>query len=141
VALFLALALGAAAAAQADVPVLARSVERGELLGRADFLQEPRPAVQARGAVGPAEAAGLEAVRRLPAGSIVRRADLAEPQLVRRGEPVTLTVEAGALVITAQGRALSGGGVGDPVRVVNLATSRTIEGRVAGPGRVRVTAP
>jgi flagella basal body P-ring formation protein FlgA len=127
--------------AQVEAPVLARAVEKGELLGQADFaLAELSPA-QARGAIGPADAAGKEALRRLAAGAPVRASDLTRPQLVRRGETVTLIVRSGGLAITTQGRALSGGGAGDLVRVVNAATSRTLEATVEKPGQVRIVAP
>ncbi len=139
---------GLAAAGQAqlpgapvDTPVLVRAVEKGELLSAADFTVEPRIAGIARGALAPAEASGKEAVRRLAAGAPVRSFDIARPQLVRRGEPVAIVVRSGGLSITAQGRALSGGGAGDLVRVVNAVTNRTVEGTVEKAGQVRILAP
>lgn len=129
-----------AAPATVATPVLARPVERGELLSADDFVDEERPAAAAIGAVPPARASGLEAVRRLAAGAIVRSGDVMTPRLVRRGEPVTLTVRTGALTITAQGRALADGRRGDIVRVVTTGTNRTLEGAVDGPGAVRIAA-
>ncbi|MDP9413632.1 MAG: flagellar basal body P-ring formation chaperone FlgA [Pseudomonadota bacterium] len=136
----------ATAAAQAvpaaiETAVLARPVEKGELLSAADFTTTALPPAQARGALAPANAAGMEALRRLAAGAPVRVHDLSRPQLVRRGEPVTILVRSGGLAITAQGRALSSGASGDLVRVVNAATSRTLEGTVEKAGQVRITAP
>ena len=46
-----------------------------------------------------------------------------------------------ALSITAQGKALASGAQGDPVRVVNLATNRTLDAVVDAPGIVRIAAP
>lgn len=126
------------APAQVDTPVLARDIGKGEPLSAADFTVEPRPASVARGAIAPTEVAGREAARRLAAGSPVRGADLVKPQMVRRGEAVTVTVRAGTLSITTAGRALSGGGKGDPVRVVTLSTNRTLDAVVEDSGRVRV---
>lgn len=137
----LALLLAATAPpATVSAPVLARPVERGELLSADDFVDEERPAGLATGAIAPARAAGLEAVRRLAPGAIVRSGDVMQPRLVRRGEQVTLTVRSGALTITAQGRALADGRRGDVVRVVATATNRTLEGAVDGPGKVRIAA-
>lgn len=124
-----------------DTPVLVRAVEKGELLSAADFTVEPRGAGVARGALAPADASGKEAVRRLAAGSPVRSFDVGRPQLVRRGEPVTIVVRANGLSISAQGRALSGGAAGDLVRVVNAVTSRTLEAIVEKSGQVRIAAP
>ncbi|RJF85748.1 flagellar basal body P-ring formation chaperone FlgA [Sphingomonas cavernae] len=127
------------APATVDTPVLVRVIEKGEPISPGDFAVEPRPASVARGAIAPIEAAGLEAARRLMAGAPVRAADLAKPQMVRRGEAVTIALRSGALSITTAGRALSGGGKGDPVRVVSLSTNRTLDAVIEGSSRVRVT--
>ena len=138
----LALLLPGAAFAQAtvDTPVLAHAVARGDVLEAEDFASEPRPAAQARGALAPTDAVGKEATRNIAAGSVVRPTDLVAPRLVRRGEPVNVTVRAGGLSIATVGRALGSGGKGDLVRVVVTATNRTLDGVVAGSGEVRVAA-
>jgi len=128
------------AATVADVPVLVRDVEKGELLSAGDFAVEPRPLSQARGALEIDVAAGKEALRRLRAGSTVRPGDLIRPQLVRRGEPVSINVRSAGLTITAQGKALSGGARGDLVRVVNVSTNRTLDAVVEQTGSVRIAA-
>ena len=128
------------APAAAEVPVLVRDVEKGELLSAGDFAVEPRPPAQARGALDIGAAAGKEALRRLRAGSPVRSGDLIRPQLVRRGEPVAITVRSQGLTISAQGKALSSGAQGELVRVINLATNRTLDGIVEKAGSVRIAA-
>jgi flagella basal body P-ring formation protein FlgA len=131
--------LAAALAQPAPVSVLARDVAAGEALAPGDF----RPAdgtgspIQ-RGALQPAEAAGMEALRRLPAGAVVRRTDLRTPQQVKRGDAVTITFNSGVLMIATQGRALTGGGSGETVRVVSASTHHTLEAIVDGPRRVRI---
>ena len=97
-----------------------------------------RTAAQGRGALSADAAAGKEATRNLPAGSVVRATDVIAPRLVRRGEPVSVTVRSGPLAIATPGRALGSGGAGDLVRVVILATNRTLDGIVDAPGKVRV---
>lgn len=62
-------------------------------------------------------------------------------RLVRRGEPVTLRLRRGSLTIATTGRALTDGALGARVRVLALATRRTLEGVVEGPGEVRLVAP
>ena len=136
--LMLALAAAAPPAATVEVPVLNRTIERGEPLSAGDFSVEQRTVAEARGALGGAVSDGMEAKRRLVAGSVVHDADLARAQAVRRGEPVTIAYRVGALSISTQGRALAGGGVGDQVRVVSLATNRTLDGIVEAAGTVRL---
>lgn len=132
---------GAGAPEQVPVAVLVRPVERGELLSVADFEQQPRAPGLAVGAVAATAAAGRETTRNLPAGAIVRPSDTVTPRLVRRGEPVSITLRSGGLVIATGGRALSAGGIGDLVRVVATTTNRTFDAVVEGTGAVRISAP
>lgn len=120
------------------VPVLAHAIARGDIVTAEDFERQPRAPFLAAGIVGPADAGGREAARNLSAGAVVRPGDLVTPRLVRRGEPVTLALRSGGLVITAAGRALSSGGSGEAVRVVVTATNRTLDGIIEGSGAVRV---
>jgi flagella basal body P-ring formation protein FlgA len=140
--MLLALALlGAGPVEDVQVAVLAHPVEKGTRLERSDFESEARAPAAARGTLSAEDAAGMEAARNLTAGMTVRRSDLMKPQLVRRGEPVTIRIVSGALVITASGRALNGGGQGEMVRVVTNATNRTLDGTIEGSGTVRIAAP
>ncbi|MFC0686537.1 flagellar basal body P-ring formation chaperone FlgA [Novosphingobium clariflavum] len=142
--MFAALVLALAAAAPAAAPdtvvtaVLDRTVERGERLSASDFSKAALPAVTARGTLTPAQAAGQEASRRLSAGAPVRAADVVPPRLVRRGEAVTISVASGTMRITSAGRALSDAAKGEPVRVLNLATSRTLDAVAEAPGQVSI---
>lgn len=129
-----------AATALVDTPVLARIVERGEIVVAQDFTIEALPASQARGAINPEAANGMEAARRLRPGNVVRASDLMPPRLVRRGEPVTIYVRSGGLTISTAGRALDSGAKGDLVRVVANSTSRTLDAEVEGSSAVRIAA-
>lgn len=129
------------APASVEVPVLGHAVARGAVLGPDDFATQARSPAQARGGLAVADAVGREATRMLPAGTVVRVTDVIAPRLVRRGEPVTITVRAGGLAIATGGRALASAGAGEMVRVVSLSTNRTLDGVVEGPDAVRVTAP
>ena len=127
-----------AAPAQVEVAVLARPIQRGEILSADDFVYEQRSPNMGRGAIAADAAKGLEAVRPLSPGSVVRISDVITPRLVRRGEPVLIAYKVGALTITTQGRALASAGAGEPVRVVTTSTRRTLDGFVAGNGLVRI---
>lgn len=138
----IALALMAAVPAQAnEADVLVRPVARGEVLAREDFVRKGVNAATARFALRAQDAAGKEARRALALGATVRAGDIGAPMLVRRGEGVALVMRSGRLTITAPGRALGDGAVGGAVRVVNLATERTLDARVTGPGAAEVDAP
>lgn len=133
--------LALAAPEEVPVAVLGHAVQKGDRIEAGDFAVEQRPVAAARGALSVDQAAGWEAVRNLPAGAVVRQSDLTRPQLVRRGEPVTIRIVSGPLIITASGRALAGGAQGETVRIVANATNRTLDGIVEGSGVVRIVTP
>lgn len=59
--------------------------------------------------------------------------------IIRRGENVSLKAGSGSLDITTAGRALNDAGAGDRVRVVVIATKRTVEAVAEAPGTARLT--
>ncbi|EIZ78734.1 flagella basal body P-ring formation protein FlgA, putative [Novosphingobium sp. Rr 2-17] len=126
------------AEATLTVPVLDHAVAKGDLLAAGDFTTQELPLAQARAAPRLKDMVGMEAARALSAGAILRSSDLIRPQLVRRGEPVTITLRDGGLAITTAGRALGSGAAGDFVRIVSLSTNRTLDGVVESTGIVRV---
>ena len=86
-----------AAPAQVEVAVLARPVQRGEILSADDFVYEKRSPNMGRGAIEADAAKGLEAVRPLSPGSVVRISDV-----MHRGDalptvPATATLAAALL--------------------------------------------
>ncbi len=121
-----------------SVPVLDHAVAKGDQLAANDFVTQEMPAAQARAAPRLNALVGMEAARALPAGTLVRESDVIRPQLVRRGEPVTIMLRDGGLSITSSGRALGSGALGDYVRIVSLSTNRTLDGIVEATGTVRV---
>lgn len=120
--------------------VLVRTIQRGDVVTANDFASEEIPGSRARGALSAQDADGMEARRTLRTGMPVRSGDLTEPRLVRRGEPVTISIRNGALSITAHGRALGDGALGEPVRVFSETTNHTFDAVVEGTGAVRIAA-
>jgi flagella basal body P-ring formation protein FlgA len=118
--------------------VLDHAVAKGDVLAAQDFVAQDVPVAQARAAPRLKDIVGMEAARALNAGTIVRSSDVIRPQLVRRGEPVTIAVRDGGLAITTAGRALGSGAAGEFVRIVSLSTNRTLDGVVESTGTVRV---
>ena len=61
--------------------------------------------------------------------------------VIRRNETVTLTYSVPGVTLSARGRALSDGAVGQSIRFVNLTSNRTVDGTVTGPGAASVASP
>jgi len=122
-----------------EAAVLARGVERNEVIKSSDVVIERRPKTEV-GADGATRdrAVGMQARRQLRAGQAVRTADLAKPDLVHRDQSVTLIYDTPGLYLTIRGKALEGGTEGDVVNVLNLQSKRTLSGVVTGRGQVSV---
>ena len=84
------------------------------------------------------ETIGLEARVVLYAGRPIRIEDLGPPAIIERNQIVTLLYRTGGLAIAAEGRALARGGLGDRLRVMNLASRQTVSGLVRADGTVSV---
>lgn len=130
------LLLLAAAPAQADTLVAARTLRAQTVLSAEDLglIRDTLPGML----TDPAEAIGQEARITLYAGRPIRPTDIGPPAIVDRNQIVPLAYQAGPLSILTEGRALMRGGVGDTIRVMNLASRSTISGRIMPDGTVTV---
>lgn len=125
-----------------ETAVLARSVERNEVLKSSDVMIERRPKAEVGSDVLARDrAAGMQARRQLRAGQALKSADVVKPDLVQRDQGVTLIYETAGLYLTVLGKALDNGTEGDVVNVMNLQSKRTVSGIVVGRGRVAIVAP
>jgi len=123
-----------------EAAVLARNVERNEVLKSSDVLVERRPKAEVGGDAATRDrAVGMQARRQLRAGQAVKVADLAKPDLVQRDQNVTLIYESPGLYLTVRGKAIEGGTEGDVVNVMNLQSKRTVSGVVTGRGQVSIS--
>lgn len=134
--LALLLAILLAGAAEAETLVATRTLRAQAILGPQDVVLVAGDVPGA--ATSPAEVIGLEARVAIYQGRPIRPADLGPPAIVGRNQSVVLTYSAGALSISTEGRSLGRGGVGDWIRVMNIASRSTVSGVVAGDGTVRV---
>jgi flagellar basal body P-ring formation protein FlgA len=91
------------------------------------------------GAVEDAEmAVGQETRVAIYAGRPILAETIGPAAIIDRNQPVVLVFGMGGLTITAEGRSLGRGGVGDRVQVMNLASRSTVFGQITADGTVRV---
>jgi flagella basal body P-ring formation protein FlgA len=81
---------------------------------------------------------GQEVKRRIYSGHPVGIRDIGLPTIVKVNMPVDVHWEAGGLSLILKGNALDAGSVGDQIRVLNPATSRTIHGIITADGTIEV---
>jgi len=122
-----------------EVAVLTRSVERADILKSGDVAVERRPRAEiGSDAAAREQAVGMQMRRPIRAGSALRLADLAKPDLVQRDQAVTVIFQTAGLYLTTRGKALDNGTEGDVVSVLNIQSKRTVTGIVTGRGQVTI---
>jgi len=133
--------IGATAASDAQVIILARDVGRGQRLTEADLdWTDPANVRAVRGApTDMALAVGMEAKRALKAGQPLQASDIKTPALIKKGEAVKLVYIAPGLRLTVEGLAQADAGKGESVRVLNSYSKRIIEAVAYADGEARVT--
>ena len=122
--------------AMADSVVATRTIKAQSVVQMDDVTLAERAIPNALDNV--ASAVGQEARISIYAGRPILAADLGPPTVVDRNQIVPLVYQSGALAILTEGRALARGGVGDMIRVMNLASRSTVSGRIAANGAVLV---
>ena len=123
-----------------DTLVATRTLNRGEILRNSDVTIEKRAKGEVQGEPirDPSVAIGMALQQPMRPGQPIRNADIAKPQLVKRGEPVVLHYGVPGIALTVRGKAEDGGALGDTVNIMNIQSKRVVQGVVTGPGQVLV---
>lgn len=139
--LWLAAATPASAIEMQATPVLAQPLARGAIIREdgiieKDFKRSPAgfDYITDRGML-----IGMAAKRPLRAGVPLRISDIQQPDIVKKGDLVTVAFEAPGLSLSIRGKALEDGKYGQAVRVMNTQTNRTFEGVALAAGYVLVS--
>jgi flagella basal body P-ring formation protein FlgA len=121
------------------IVVPARDIARGETISESDlsYVFVAPNAVMPGTATAMSSIVGMQTRRVLRAGESMRNDDVRAPILVTKGTTVTMIFDAPGVTLTATGRAMSEGGVGDTVTIQNPASFRQISAVVTGPGTVK----
>jgi flagella basal body P-ring formation protein FlgA len=133
------LAASSAFAATVKVVVPAHDIARGDVIGETDltYATVDGNALMSGVPTRMSEVTGMQTRRMLSAGQPFRGEDVRRPIVVTKGQTVTMQFTVPGVELTAMGRAMSEGGVGDTVTVQNPASYRMISATVVAPGTVR----
>ncbi len=123
-----------------EVPVLRHAVRRGDVIGEGDLdwteLRADR--LPASVVTDPGELVGRTPRRVLRPGQPIRAEDVRAPIVVAKGASVIMTYHAPAMVLSAGGRALEDGAMGEMIRVLNTHSNTVVKATVAGGNLVTV---
>ncbi|MBB4266720.1 flagellar basal body P-ring formation chaperone FlgA [Roseospira visakhapatnamensis] len=123
-----------------EVPVLARPMRREMVITEDDLRWDEVRDTDLRPDIllDPADLVGHMARNGIQAGRPVRANQVRLPDLVRRNDLVTMVVETPFMTVTARGRALESGALGQTVRVSNLVSDKELLAVVQGRNTVAV---
>jgi len=121
----------------AKVLAASRPLKRGERLMPADFYPVERDiGTLQKGFLTDIRAIeNQQLTRTLSAGQVLLASHLKAAQLVARGEQVQILWHSSGIQVQMSGEALSGGSLGQQIRVRNLASQRVVRARVSAPGQ------
>jgi flagella basal body P-ring formation protein FlgA len=130
--------LPAATNAGTRIVVPAHAIARGDIITDGDLTYSSVPPGQLLGGAvtDMSDLSGRQARRMLREGEAVRASDVRAPILVTKGSTVTMTFAEPGITLTAVGKAMSEGGMGESVTVLNPVSYRQIVATVTGPGTV-----
>lgn len=123
--------------ALADALVPNRVIKAGQVIEAADIsvVEADIP-----GAVtDPVRVIGQEARVALYPGRPIQEDQFGPRAVVLRNQLVVLSYVSPTLAISTEGRALTRGGVGEVISVLNLSSRNTVQARIMGDGSVRVS--
>lgn len=125
-----------------SVPVLSRSILPGDIIRDRDIAWKQVRTAQLTGAVvsQPEELVGLIPRRPLAVNQPIRTTDVKPNIMAKRGDRVTIIAVTPTMRLTALGIAQENGAEGDLIRVTNIISKKTVNGRVIGPNTVEVLA-
>ncbi|MEM6637758.1 MAG: flagellar basal body P-ring formation chaperone FlgA [Pseudomonadota bacterium] len=125
------------ASALAETVLAARTIRSHEVIAPIDLITSPAEVVGAFS--DPADLAGLEARTTIYAGAPIHPESVGPAAIIERNQIVTLKYAQAGLFIATEGRAMGRAGIGDRLRVMNLASRAAVSGLVMADGTVRVT--
>jgi flagella basal body P-ring formation protein FlgA len=122
------------------IPVLSRNLQNGDIIGESDitFINIPQGRLQHDIIMSKDKLIGMTPRRIGHAGKFILEGTLQRPQIVSRGEPITIQFREGPLTLTAKGRALQSGAKGDMIRVKNMNSSKSLDAIVTASNLVVV---
>lgn len=133
------IAVSATLEALAEVAIATSDLRRGAIINEENIkLVEKDLNLLRAPCFDSSELLGQRLKRSLRKGDVFERSAVAFPPMIKRGEIVTITVQKGALTVTAKGMAQQNGSAGDMIRVRNINSHKDLICKVSGPVAVTV---
>jgi flagella basal body P-ring formation protein FlgA len=122
------------------VPVLSKGISAGTIITESDIMpiKTLYSRVKSGYVIRVGDIVGMQAKRTLAGGSFIKRNDILKPQVVRKGDNVSMIYDHGNIKLRTNGIADQSGAIGDNIKVKNEATGTMVHGIVKGKNLVEV---
>lgn len=122
------------------IPVLSENIEFGRIIKLSDInVIAIRERDFSKDMVAdPEKLVGMTARRVVLAGRPVKNSDLIAPQIIERGQYLTLSLKNNMMNLTTQVKALENGAKGDIIRVLNTSSNQTLQAIVLSNSEAQV---
>lgn len=123
-----------------QVPVLARPVPQGQAIAERDLSSVELRAdrIGPTAITDPSAIVGMTPARPIPAGQPISTQDIRRQVVVARNSTVTMIYSLPGVTLTAMGKAMDDGGIGDTIRISNLQSRNVVTAVVEGADVVRI---
>lgn len=122
-----------------NIPILNKSVKIGEVLTEDMVSSEKREITNIRDTVQKIESiVGMQTVRYLNAGQIIRYSDLKKEIVLKKGQLVKAMIGGADFEVAISGEAQESGSIGDVIKVKNLDSQKVFAAKVTERGIVRI---
>ncbi len=117
-----------------SLPVLKTNMRNGDIISYSDidYIDVPAKSLPRDVVLDTDRIAGMTPRRLALSGKPLSFNDLQPPQMVGRGETVTLLFKDGGIVVSAKGKAMQNATMGELVRVTNITSNKPVSGVVTG---------
>jgi flagella basal body P-ring formation protein FlgA len=124
----------------ARVAVATNDIKRGEPISDSDCTMVRKDLADLRGGffTDRAPLRELVATRSIKTGAVISTGHVDRPVAVKRGKVVAAEVRGNGFRITAAAKAMDNGRVGDVIRLMNVASKKTLTGEVLDANTVKV---
>lgn len=123
-----------------DIPVFNSSIMPGEIIRSSDlrWIKYPAKRLNGRVIMNSQQLVGMTVRRPARTDKPITTNDVTAPIAVAKGDAVTMTVRTRAMILSAGGKALENGGVGDTIRVINSKSRLTVDAKIIRSGHVEI---
>ena len=123
-----------------SVPSVTATLRQGSIISASDiaWIDVPEHNLSKDVLLDADELIGKTPSRVLVSNRPIKAGEVANPQLVARGDDVTIVYLAGGMSLSAKGKSQQAGAQGDLIRVTNLSSSKSFSAQVTGDHTVTV---